>query len=541
MAAAMRELNLSESDSSADEHENTDREDDATAASVVRFPFVAELNSNEEFTTVESTKKKFFKQPASEVNAKKNSTRQPAEEHARKRRRSLTSPEASPVATSNRFNVLPVDADLTTAAPDAVSNDKEPAKTQRRPPALMIKPLATHKELMTYIQQVAKSPFTAKPSGEMIKVCLTTIKDYHDVTTMLEEHKREYHTWAIAPERAQRVVIRGLPRNEKPEDILQDLKDQGYNPSAVVQLDGVDRETRAKRVFPLFAVTFRIPAGEPSVDLVDLKSINHCRVTMEASKQKTGPIQCSRCQRVGHKSYTCKQQERCRCCAGLHRSKFCPVPKSESAKCVNCQGSHPTNYQGCLYLKARKGPSAASRANVLRDAASRPPTTTSTQAAPMNTTRTAPTSGQRSTPRLRLEMPTAPVASPRTNSWVQRSDRPQNRNGESFPAIAGSSGTAAPQAAPNSGLYSEAAANRLQQQRTTTSETLTPTATPAATSTAPPPAQQEPPREETFNWKELIVKLAQFVADLDLHPTVTMLAKLVPSLLGSAMNINYGR
>jgi hypothetical protein len=71
--------------------------------------------------------------------------------------------------------------------------------------------------------------------------------------------------------------------------------------------------------------------------------------------------------------------------------------------------------------------------------------------------------------------------------------------------------------------------------------TSTPAATPAAINTAPPPAQQETPREEPFNWKELIVKLAQFVAGLDLHPTVTMLAQLVPSLIGSALNTNYGR
>jgi hypothetical protein len=56
-----------------------------------------------------------------------------------------------------------------------------------------------------------------------------------------------------------------------------------------------------------------------------------------------------------------------------------------------------------------------------------------------------------------------------------------------------------------------------------------------------PPAQQEIPREDAFSWKDLIVKLAQFVVELDIHPTVTMLARFVPSLLGSAINTNYGR
>ena len=466
-----------------------------------------------------TSKKKYNQSPAKKSPAKASAK----DQAAKKRKLGTRSPEPTPIATRNSFAVLTVDPDATNVTPDV------PVKKYKIPP-LMMAPLKSHKELMDFVKQSAKSPFTATPSGGLMKVCLTTIEDYHDVTVMINELKMKYHTWSVNPARARRVIIRGLPSNTLPEDILQELKDQGFNPSAVVQLSETDRETKVKRNFPLFAATFRANFGEAFAELSSLKVLLHCRVTTEAPREKSGPIQCHRCQRVGHKEEFCKQLARCVCCGEQHESVTCKLPKDVKGVCCNCGGRHSANWGGCPYLKARKG-LVAPRQTM---------TTTNTLAAP-RTTATASTSGQRDSPRLRLEMPSTSEPS---GSWVQPSDRRQKKSGESFPALPGTSVNAAPQAAPRSGLYSAAATNRLATPRTTTPETRT-TSTPiiptTSTATVTPPAQQETPTEDAFNWKDLIVKLAQFVAELNIHPTVTMLARLVPSLLGGAVNNSYSR
>ena len=469
--------------------------------------------------------------------------------NGKKRKLSTKSPVPATVAISNRFNGLTVDPDMTAPTPDpvSVSTDNAPVAAVRnyKVPPLMMKPMENHKALMTYIKQSAKSPFTATQSGELIKVCLSTPQDYHNVTGMLNLTNKEYHTWAIAPARAQRVIIRGLPSNTLPDDILQELKDQGFNPSAVIQLSGVNRETGVKRLFPLFAATFRAKAGEPFTSLETLKVLLHCKVTTEAPRDKSGPLQCRNCLRVGHHHDFCKQQARCCSCGGLHPSATCTVNKNDvPTKCANCGGGHSANWGGCPYLKARKGPPAAARPNPQRAAAPRQ-TTAYVQAAPW-ATNNASTSGQRPTPRPRLEMPaasvatTAPVASTASqpSPWIQN-----NPNQENFPSLPRTSGNVAFQAAQPARSYSTVTNNRLQPSCRTTPDTQTPATpiTPTPTPTVTPPIQQDTPSADSFNWKELILTLAQFVANLDLHPTVTMLARLVPSLIGGANNTNYGR
>ena len=181
----------------------------------------------------------------------------------------------------------------------------------------------------------------------MMKVCLTTIQDYRDVTDILNLLKMQYHTRDVPPARAQRIIIRGLPSNTLPEDILQDLKDQGLNTDAVVQLSGQYRETNAKRTLPLFAATFRANVGEAFTDLSSLKVLLHCRVTTEAPREKTGPIQCHRCQRVGHKHLFCKQAECCVCCGGPHESVL-QTPERREGQVCELRGSSPLKLRRML-------------------------------------------------------------------------------------------------------------------------------------------------------------------------------------------------
>jgi hypothetical protein len=175
----------------------------------------------------------------------------------------------------------------------------------------------------------------------------------------------------------------------------------------------------------------------------------------------------------------CHQRPRCVACSGEHESKDCKVDKATvKATCCNCGGPHPASYKGCSYYRsALETQQAVTQQRTLGPAANAPRT-------PGNQ-------------RRRLEencLPKSPVIEGRT--------------------------------------YAAAVS-----PKTPTPETETPTAQrPAAQASAPsPPADLAALLADIlpagFEWKTCLVSIASWVASLKLHPTVTAIAKMVPTLL----------
>ena len=60
---------------------------------------------------------------------------------------------------------------------------------------------------------------------------------------------------------------------------------------------------------------------------------------------REGPIQCYRCQEIGHKAFACKKPQRCgRCAEQGHHHKTC---QSVVLKCVLCRGPHESFSKNC--------------------------------------------------------------------------------------------------------------------------------------------------------------------------------------------------
>jgi hypothetical protein len=57
---------------------------------------------------------------------------------------------------------------------------------------------------------------------------------------------------------------------------------------------------------------------------------------------------CHRCQGFGHLAWACKEPRRCGHCSGGHERRDCPP--NTAAKCVDCNGPHPTGDKGCRIL-----------------------------------------------------------------------------------------------------------------------------------------------------------------------------------------------
>ncbi|XP_070387400.1 uncharacterized protein [Dermacentor albipictus] len=60
------------------------------------------------------------------------------------------------------------------------------------------------------------------------------------------------------------------------------------------------------------------------------------------------PVQCRKCNRIGHVSAVCRNDISCRRCGGSHQHDTC---KTETVKCTNCFGAHEATAKDCPRMK----------------------------------------------------------------------------------------------------------------------------------------------------------------------------------------------
>jgi hypothetical protein len=63
------------------------------------------------------------------------------------------------------------------------------------------------------------------------------------------------------------------------------------------------------------------------------------------------PLQCFKCQRLGHLAASCRSKIRCLLCGGSHSKDQC---QNESFHCANCQGNHKANSRECHYYETAR-------------------------------------------------------------------------------------------------------------------------------------------------------------------------------------------
>ena len=81
--------------------------------------------------------------------------------------------------------------------------------------------------------------------------------------------------------------------------------------------------------------------------------LGYTKVTWELFTNKRRLSQCHICQEWGHVAANCYAEPTCLKCAEKHLTKDCKKPKTEPAKCANCEGSHPANATICEEYKRR--------------------------------------------------------------------------------------------------------------------------------------------------------------------------------------------
>ncbi|GFX59866.1 nucleic-acid-binding protein from transposon X-element [Trichonephila clavipes] len=178
----------------------------------------------------------------------------------------------------------------------------------------------------------------SKLTGEYIKLYSDTDEERRELINKLDE----------LSERPIKVVIKGLPRNSKPQDTENDLVELGYTVDKVSQLIG--RVTTTP--LPIFLVS--LPRNIFNAKIFELKKVSFMNVTVDGYDGK-GVTQCYSCNRFHHTAENCHITPRCLKCGEAHQTRDCEIERVEKPYCINCETyGHMANYSGCP--KPRKAP-----------------------------------------------------------------------------------------------------------------------------------------------------------------------------------------
>lgn len=201
-----------------------------------------------------------------------------------------------------------------------------------------------------------------------IQVFCKSTENFNSVNEFLVQNKCQFYTHDLPSDKLFKVVLRGLHKMDV-KDLNQELNALNIKPERINIIS-------PKNVRYADHVNYIIYFKKGEIKLDDLRqtrSLFHTVVTWEPYRiNRTGPIQCSRCQRPGHGARHCNMSPRCEFCAEEHESKHCPrmaeierkarevsaqgknsIDLSVTAKCCNCdQLGHFASDPGCPKKRA---------------------------------------------------------------------------------------------------------------------------------------------------------------------------------------------
>ncbi|GFS45816.1 nucleic-acid-binding protein from transposon X-element [Trichonephila inaurata madagascariensis] len=227
------------------------------------------------------------------------------------------------VASQNKFSGLEInqgdsmdatDPQEGTSATSVHPSATAPQKKLHVPP-ITIDNVKNQAALLKHLQTVTKQKLEAKLIGTKFRIYPQTPYAYHQIRRYVDENSLEAFTYMLPEDKKLRAVIRGLPIDMSPSEIIADLAVQGFNIEECHNMQ--IRKT-----------------GQP----MSLFMLSMERTEKHKTIFKKG---------FSHSSKYCTRTPRCVKCAKNHLAKDCPKQIDEKPKCCLCDGKHPTNFLGC--------------------------------------------------------------------------------------------------------------------------------------------------------------------------------------------------
>ncbi|GFY75138.1 nucleic-acid-binding protein from transposon X-element [Trichonephila inaurata madagascariensis] len=140
---------------------------------------------------------------------------------------------------------------------------------------------------------------------------------YHRIRKYVNENNLESYTYILPEDKKLCLVIRGLPTDMPPMDIIGSLAAKNIK----VNECHIMTSKRTGKAMPLFLIT--LDKTEQNRAVHHVTDIGYMKVKVESLRPKYGPPQCFRYQGFFHSSKFCTRTPRCVKCAGEHLVKDC--------------------------------------------------------------------------------------------------------------------------------------------------------------------------------------------------------------------------
>lgn len=222
----------------------------------------------------------------------------------------------------------------------------QPARN-KIPPPIVVENIDSYESLYAALtSEIVVDRYQIKLIKEdSAKINTKDADSYRSTIKILKENKYSFHTYENKQTRPIRIMMKNLHQTCKPQSIIRYLQEQGFKVIEVINKIGF----KTKKPLNMFMVTF-----ENCEDINKIYKITHVlgtKVDIEALKSSNLIPQCKNCQSYGHTKKYCARHARCVKCTGKHSTDKCDKKDDEVPKCVNCGGTHPASYRGCIVAK----------------------------------------------------------------------------------------------------------------------------------------------------------------------------------------------
>ncbi|GFT14933.1 nucleic-acid-binding protein from transposon X-element [Trichonephila clavipes] len=191
------------------------------------------------------------------------------------------------------------------------------------PPPVMLFVEENYKTEMAAITK-AFPKIRSRLTGDFLKLYTDSFEECREVVQLLKKLKFQFYTIKAKAEHPIKVVIKGIPRTTKPEEIKEDLELLGYTPEKVNQLVG----RKTKRTLPTYLIT--LPRNLDNLKIFDLKTLSYLSIRVEGFNGK-GVTQSYTCNNFNHSSENCHLNPRCLKCGENHLTRECPIKRPNNA------------------------------------------------------------------------------------------------------------------------------------------------------------------------------------------------------------------
>ncbi|GFY63745.1 nucleic-acid-binding protein from transposon X-element [Trichonephila inaurata madagascariensis] len=215
-----------------------------------------------------------------------------------------------------------------------------PPKKHHVPP-ITIDNVSNQAGLLKHLPDLANLKLEAKLIGTKLRIYPQMAFAYHRIRKYVDDNILESYTYILPEDKKLRLVIRGLPTDMPPMEIIGSLAAKNIT----VNEYHIMTSKKTRKEMPLFLIT--LDKTEQNRAAYHVTDIGYMKVKVESLRPKYYPTQCFRCQGFFHSIKFCTCAPRCVKCAGDHLAKDCVKPIDQKPKCCLCDGEHPASFLGC--------------------------------------------------------------------------------------------------------------------------------------------------------------------------------------------------